>query len=185
VIYRPGDTIWHASFNPHRDKRVPCPVCYGKGSVVLILGNNDQVTIECDYCGKGSQTGPRGYDTVYEATAIAVERRITEVRVKVTTEGEKREYLSANWALAPEDIFTTEAEALARAQEKAAAAEAEEVRRGGVSWEYDAKSYAWKAGYHLRQIERSRRDMAYAERMISVCKAKATPKTLARFGIES
>lgn len=185
MTYKPGDTIWHASFTPHREKHVPCPVCFGKRSVVLILGNDDHVTIECDYCGKGSPDGPRGYDTVYEAEAIAVERTITEVRVRVTTDGEEREYLAANWVLAPGDMFATEAEALTRAQEKAAAAEAEETRRGGVSWQDDAKSYAWKAGYHMRNAERARRDLAYSERMISVCKAKATPKALARFGADS
>lgn len=181
--YKPGDVVWWARFDANREQRRPCRVCFGNRRVVLTLGNGDEVTIECHYCGKGYSV-PTGEESVYSAVAAAEQKTITEVRTKSTATGDVREYLSGGYWLEPEDVFPTEAEAKSRADQLAAAATAEEEARAINGWRYATKSFAWKAGYHLRNAEKARRDLAYSERMAVVAKAKAKPKSLQRFGIE-
>ena len=183
-VYKVGDVVWRAQFAPSAPQTVPCPVCYGKLAVVLTLGNGDEVTMQCDYCGKGNLGVPKGWETVYTSECKAEQVTITRVDITATSEGETREYSCFDrWRIDPADMFPTEAEALARAQEKATAHDAEQEKNSTRQQEYVQKSFAWKAGYHIRQAQRARSDLAYAERMIQVCKAKATPKSLARFGL--
>lgn len=54
-----GTTLYRAEGNPSRI-RVPCPVCAGKLALVVILGDGEEVGIECDNCGKG-YSGPQGH----------------------------------------------------------------------------------------------------------------------------
>jgi len=61
-----GDTYYLPHHNPTQVSK-PCPVCYGKLKVEMILGNGDHVDVKCEACGKGYE-GPRGcvMDYTYE-----------------------------------------------------------------------------------------------------------------------
>ena len=62
-----GKTYWMPTLRPE-NIQVPCPICYGNKSVSLILGNGEQVVVECEGCGLGYE-GARGFvgDYSYEA----------------------------------------------------------------------------------------------------------------------
>jgi len=66
-MFKIGDVVYFASAG-QRQVDIPCPVCFGKREVTLILGNGDSVELPCDYCGKGYD-GPRGYVLEYEYAA--------------------------------------------------------------------------------------------------------------------
>lgn len=134
--YKIGDVVW-AAFAERRDITETCPVCYGKKSVTLILGNEDSVILPCDYCGKGFGY-PKG--TVQEIRYVrgAEQRVITKVDVQIDGSGEKVQYQSEHYVLYPERIFNTEQEAL-DCCEKIAAAMNEEQKKSATYIKADVK----------------------------------------------
>ena len=59
-----GDFVWFACYAVATIEE-PCPVCFGKKAVTLILGNGEGWIIPCDYCAKGYME-PRGTVSVSE-----------------------------------------------------------------------------------------------------------------------
>jgi len=181
--YQVGDQVWWARYGM-REVRVDCPVCYGKLKVNLILGNNDQVTIPCTYCGMGFE-GPCGYVTEHQYVADAELVIINEVRIRSISGGSDiTEYIvgtpgRGGYYVDPKDLFNTKEEAVARSllklQEDAALKEtlAEEIKASRH------KSYAWNAGYHMREAKRSHESAEYHEKMAVICKSrsKSEPKS--------
>lgn len=169
--YKVGDQPWAAIYRHHNEKRVPCPVCYGKLEVTLVLGNGDEIITPCGYCAPGYEK-PRGWVTEYAPYAAAERVRITGVEIRETVAGATREYRSGSFIYHPEDLFDTEDEATARATDKA---EAERVRLETQAEFIKAdtnKNYAWNVGYHLRQATNYRKRIAYHERMAALCKER-------------
>lgn len=172
-----GDHLWWARWERQAQHSRPCPVCYGKREVTLILGNGDTVTTPCDYCGKGFE-GPRGVVKEYGPLAAAEPVTISSVTATETADGTEYEYRArssecSSWVPVAADLFRTEAEALVRAEEKA---EAERVRmeQSTAYLKHEAhKSISWHVGYHLREAKRHRREAEYHENMAKLCKAKA------------
>lgn len=156
VPFSIGDVLWAAGHTPHQIE-VPCPICYGQLAIVIILGNGDRVGVNCDGCGHGYD-GPRGAvgEWVYDPRAIEFEIEAVDAMhmgrwsVRSTT-GATSYY---------EELFKTEAEALAKARENAERQletnMASRCRvRGG------AKKAGWTARYHLGQIQDLERQLAW------------------------
>ena len=176
--YKVGDRPWWAIYERLTNVEVLCPVCYGNCAVRLILGNGDEALLPCNYCGH-SFDPPTGYVTEYQAVAKAEQVTIGIVNISETAAGQDREYRVAKnfvdgscWAPKPEDLFDTEEEANARATEKAEADRIEHETRAEHIKKNAHKSFAWNAGYHMREAKRHRHDIEYHERMAVVCKAR-------------
>ena len=112
--YKVGDGVWYATFEV-REEKVPCPVCYGNKSVIVRLGNGDDVQVECDYCGKGLERA-MGFVSEYVQLPRAEYRIITNRSIEETSEGEVVEYRSTCYLLDVNKMFTTEEEALSCAE---------------------------------------------------------------------
>lgn len=169
--YKVGDEVWYARYDKIGVKK-PCPVCYGEKEVTLILGNKEQVKIPCDYCGKGWDE-PRGYVTVYEYVAKAQHLIITGIESKQGSIGEEIRYYSGGRYFSNGDLFDTETEAQARCTEKAQEAEREEWATAERLKKNHYKSYAWNAGYHLREANDCRKQAEYHEKKARLCKERA------------
>lgn len=63
-----GQEVWIASAHAYFPVRVLCPVCHGKRSVALILGNGEHVPIECEFCQRGCDP-PSGTVTKHQAAS--------------------------------------------------------------------------------------------------------------------
>lgn len=177
-IYNVGDKVWFAFAGQEHVTEV-CPVCFGKLAVVLTLGNGDQVTTECDFCGKGYMDGPKGTVQEWKYTAEARLVEITDVEIKADTNGEVREYshkgLDCYYRLDWLRIFDTEAEAAACAATLAEEAAMTEIKRRKSMKEYNHKNYAWHVGYHLREAKRAAHDLEYHNARAIVCRVKSKP----------
>lgn len=168
--YSVGDTVWLSRY-AHEAVQKPCPVCFGNKQVTLILGNDDKVLLPCDSCGHGLDE-PTGVVTEYEYVAKADHLVITRVESNITLEGEERRYYFAHRYANSENIFDSEAEALARcsqiiAQELLEDAKAHRLKHNRL------KSYAWNAGYHLRQARDHRERADYHDQKAVLCKTRA------------
>jgi hypothetical protein len=155
-LFQIGDIVWYSE--THRTaKHVPCPVCFGKKEVTVILGNGEQIITPCRYCEIGFE-GPRGWvEGDYEWTADAGIGKITSMRSEMSENGELDVvyYFSGNGRHHTRCANTRE-EAIAKAlvecqewQAKEDAQKAEYVKK------YGYRDYSYNAGYHRREAERA------------------------------
>ena len=169
--YKVGDKVWLASYR-REEARKPCPICFIAREVTLILGNGDEVTLPCSYCAPGYNP-PAGFVTEYEMVVGPKPYRITEVRTVQGLEVETVEYMAGCYCLSAENTFETEEAAIERSEEL----RKKEVERQENRIEFlkkdKKKSFAWNAGYHLREAKRNRKDMERHERQAVLCKARS------------
>ncbi len=164
------DTVYLATCR-NEEIKVPCPVCYGKLEVVLILGNDDKVTLSCDYCGKGYD-GPKGYTREYKFIVAAKPVTITGVDSEKRADGEKIQYRSGCYVYAEDQLFIKEEDALEKAKEVKAANDEEQNTRAKYIKHNVNKSFSWNAGYHFRCAKREREQAEYHEKKAALCKAR-------------
>lgn len=143
-----GQAVWLAQFES-TEKHVTCADCGGTKHLRVILFDGTSHTIECEGCTRGWR-GPVGYNTVHHREAVAVPARITGVEL----DGDGITYKTdRQWYVAEANVFATEAEALARAAEKAE--RPPRHSRGGEAMTVDEKS-AELAKHFLSDVEGAR-----------------------------
>lgn len=169
--YKVGDTVWFSRCGQELVTSV-CPICCGKLSVILTLGNGDSVKLPCEYCGKGFD-GPTGKSRKYEYVAAAEQQTITKVSIEETGDGEEVRYQGGCYGLHPDRVFDTKDEAVARCKEIAEENRLRHETQAKHVKENQNKNYSWNAGYHLREAKRDRTSAERHERMAVICKAKA------------
>ena len=167
-----GDEVWSAQFSRGIPVRVTCPVCYGKRNVTLILGNGDSVELPCDYCGKGNLGVPTGYDTEYQTINDPEQIIIEGINVEIRGSGEKVEYRAGHRIYYDENLFSTREEAVLRSDELRKEYEESEKKRADYIKADVKKSFAWNAGYHLRNIKQYEKQIEYHKGKAKLCKEK-------------
>lgn len=154
-------------------KEVVCPMCSGKKTVVLILGNGDQVTLPCEGCGLGYD-GPRGYIKEWTHIVGAEATVVTRVITENYGTGENVKYQCLyNHSFPEEQLFATKEEALAVAQKMKAKKDEEQETKAEYLKHKVEKNYAWNARYHLREAKENRRQAEYHDSKAILCKARA------------
>jgi len=136
------------------------------------LGNGDQVVLPCDYCGKGFDE-PRGQIEDWELVAGAKRGVITRVHSESTMQGESVEYYIDNRCFREAEMCDTEE---AAAEQAVVIAERENDREMTQADRLKAnklKSFAWNAGYHLREAKKHRKDAEYHDKKAIVCQGRA------------
>lgn len=167
-VYKVGEYVWYATYDSE-EIFIPCPVCYGNKVVIVVLGNGDECSVECDYCGRGWQ-GAQGVIKEYQRIPKAERNLITKRRIEDGLHGEEIEYISDNHYLKIEQMFDTEEEALAYAVALADRVTQEKLDSPKYKNE---KSYTWNAGYHLKQAKSKRNEVKYHEAKATVCKSRS------------
>jgi hypothetical protein len=167
--YEFGQTVYVVSADAHRETTVPCPICYGKRRVTVILGNDEQMSVECEYCGKG-RGGPTGTAKEYGPSS-----RVTETTVTGMTRGsfgDGWQIETASYRSSRDPIFTSREEAEAKRVEL----HAEVVKRAAdcnhASKYRGAREATWHLGYHRNGVRRARYDLAHHELKVAHLEAK-------------
>jgi len=176
--YRQNDQVWIAGFKPLAPKKVPCSICYGKRKVKLILGNEDEVLLPCDYCGKGNLDNPTGTELVYIADSTPKLVTIQGMTITIDGSGEKIVYkhsgTNSSYFFVEEDkMFDTRDEALTEGNKMKDAWIKDQVTRAEYIKANTQKTFAWNAGYHMREANNLRKKIVYHEERAILCKAKA------------
>lgn len=167
-----GDTIWWA-VNRLEHVKVQCPVCFGKLSVTLILGDDSEVITPCDYCGKGYE-GPKGVVGEHRWHTAPELITIEQVNAQERDGSRKVEYLAkGNYCIYVADIFETEAEASVACESKREAQQRQELEQASHRRKSNHLSYSWAAGYHMREAKEHRRKLEYHEKHAIICKEKS------------
>lgn len=171
-IFKVGERIWYAHCGT-REVETPCPVCFGKMAVVVILGNDEEIKTPCDYCGKGYE-GPRGVVKEFNWQASPEERAI--VRVSLEDQGEIKRasyHFAGGYYCEDVDAFATKEEAEARCQERIAEHDAHETQRREALKEQAHRSFSWHVGYHRNCIKEAKRTLAWHEARAIACAQRA------------
>jgi len=168
--FKIGEFVWAAHYGQTQVKK-NCHVCFGKLEVTLILGNGDKVVLPCDYCAKGYDA-PRGFDYEYEYIVEPVQVRIDSIIHHETTNGIKTEVRTTPYLYDQEDLFPNKEDAMSRSKEKAEQKKAEQEQ--SIEWLKKSKkaSFAWNAGYHLKEVNNLKKKIEYHERKAQLCKAR-------------
>jgi len=76
--YELGQLVYFVESGIHYSKKIPCPMCFGKQFVTIILGDDTQQKIECGYCSNGLERAT-GQATIWEPSAIIKSGEITGI----------------------------------------------------------------------------------------------------------
>jgi hypothetical protein len=164
-----GETVYYAYAYPHADNHVPCPLCFGKKSVQIILGNGEIQPIECSACGHGYE-GPRGFINERAPRSAVVRGEITGVTKDF---GEWRYAVNGS---SQSDIFRTEEEAeTKRVLLHAEASVQAEGFNQSIAKE-KKKGLAWSVRYHQGCIRDLERRLSYHEEKLLISREKAAKK---------
>ncbi len=163
-----GDSAWWAH-NGTKEVTHPCPVCYGKLSVTVILGNDESVVTPCDYCGKG-YGGPTGVCKEWEWVAGACLVTISAIETNDSHEGKEVRYRTYNHSMIDaSDLFDTKEEAEARCEVRRQEHAEDERKRREVLKEYSTKSFSWHVGYHRREVKNHERSLEWHKSRVIAC----------------
>lgn len=170
--YKIGDKVWCAVSNTVQ-KSLPCPECFGKRQLTVILGDDSKIPIPCESCSWSEQSGwgynepyPHGYIRYYEHQERAEEVIIN--RVEIT--GDKTDYgYSGNYRMDADRVFATKEEAEAKSRElcfEHTEAEIAKIKNK----EKPTRTWAWNLHYHRDCIKRAERDLEYHKAKLDVSK---------------
>lgn len=163
--YNIGDKVWWATCG-QREVTIPCPVCFGKLRVTLILGNGEQVKTECEYCTRGLESA-KGYTHEYQRFSEVKEVVITGKEVRENENGRNVEYRYLNYCLDDKNTFITKEEAETAVKAMILEYENCEVERMNYKKKSNQSHYSWSVGYHRRRLKDAQREIDYHSRKIS------------------
>ena len=164
-----GDTVWVAEASSYAAITVPCPICFGKRRVILILGDGSMCDIECDVCEK---YGPKGTVAEHGVTSSVRSATVTDVRIE-----NGRVRCAVEHSSNDEDFFPTREEAEARRIVLYAAAEAQAAKNQEQILLTHKKKHSWTAHHHLEQAKKARKTAEYHESKAKMIRAEATTNT--------
>jgi hypothetical protein len=169
-----GDSLWIPRTD-RKQERVPCPVCFTKKHVTLILGDDSCVEVECDYCGKGYGR-PQGTVVDYTQEPRAEPFRVDTIRAETTEKGAVFEYKSGCYIARDGDLFPTEEEAVEEAKRRMVEQQKEQDCRADRIKKNQHKSFTWNVGYYKSEIKRCREQLERYEHKMRLCEERARPK---------
>ena len=171
-IFKIGDTVWTCSLKEHKN-RIPCPVCFTKKKVTLVLGDDTEVQLDCRWCQSGFDP-PAGYiEDGYLLGKDVVQRIITGIDQRSKNDDTRITYWFSGQGFGAERVAETREEAMQKAT-----SEAEKYttnnrvgRENRKHKEYE--SYSWNAGYYMRQAKRGLKDYEHYLDKARVMESKA------------
>lgn len=164
-----GETIYWVESSCNYQKRVPCPMCFGKLFVTIILGDDSQTKVVCGMCERGWE-GATGTATVWEPNARVESGVISGISTKYGIIYEV-------------DSYTVEE---SKAFKTLEFAEMEKERRYEAEvdrskhWFKDSfvncsRKQVWSAGYHRNSIASLERNIEWHKLRLGLIKTGSEP----------
>jgi len=163
-----GDTYYFPQYRPSQ-VTAPCPTCYGKLKVTVVLGNGESVLVDCETCGRGYE-GPTGYVTDHSYAPVVTTFVIKHIHsmyegewVVVSWQGERATFT---------DLRRTYALAWEAATERAQAAEERNMLQSQSQSKSQRENLCWTIAYHEKCIKTIEKTLAWHRSKVSERKAK-------------
>jgi len=162
-----GQTVYLARASAHTRVEVPCPVCCGKRSVTLILGNGEHQPVVCEMCSHGCEP-PSGVAHEYRAESSVIETTVTGLSLRG---GEWKTETEAGYG--GDEVFADRDAAEARRAEKLAAEMEYAERMREENLMRRKKKSTWTAGYHRAEVKRLRASLEWHENKLRAKEVQA------------
>lgn len=166
-IYNIGDQVWCACTGT-KEKSKPCPECFGKKYLTVILGDDSQVTIPCAGCAAGFDPS-KGYVTYFEYSIDVFLGSIEKVEIE---RGGVSYSMSNHYYFKDDEVFETKEEAEVKAKEKAdkfTKQELARIHRKDIRYH----TWSWHVHYHRKQIRDCEETLKYAKKNLDAAKIKS------------
>lgn len=142
-----GDTVYWVEAYTNYGKSIPCPMCFGKRFVAIILGDGSKTDIECGMCSHGLDRAT-GQAKTWEPTALIHSGTISGISTKDGTK-----YEIGYSSVKDYECFASEAEA-----DTVRDAKLKEMQERAAVYYKDnfincKKKQIWSAGYHRSCIK--------------------------------
>lgn len=146
-----------------KEKAIECLECRGKRFLTVILGDGEQVTIECAGCARGYDL-PTGFMRLH---VYAPSVTLTTInRVEIAAE-ELAEYgVNGSYRVKEDCLFLDKAEAETKARQlsdELTRSEEEAIHRK----KKPTRTWAWNVHYHRAEIRRAKESIEYNERKLA------------------
>lgn len=166
-----GDKCFYAHFSSHQQVWIECPECMGTGQLYVILGNKEEVSIECECCKDGYNGSPgkiRMYESKSDVWSICIEgmeiQTGQDTRYKINHQG--RIYITKD-----DRLFTDEDKALVCT--KQLIEEYSEELNYRLEQKVKAhKNWAWHVSYHRGRIRQAEKDLVYHKAALEISSKK-------------
>lgn len=162
-MFKIGDKVWYAGLK-NTENYIVCPDCLGKKYLTVILGDDSQVTIECENCKCGFEgaTGKVCYSKyegkVGEVTICGIEITANDTRYKFD-----------NCIGKSDRFFEHKALAEAFASRLVDKYDKEELDRLKQKHDYK-KSWAWNVHYYRDCIRRNEKEIERLKQRLDFAK---------------
>ena len=163
-----GDTIYWVESHTRYDKAIPCPMCFGKRFVTIILGDDSRTESICGMCSHGLEVAT-GQAKTWEAEAIIKSGKITGIS---TRDGIK--YEIGHQTVEARECFSYESDAHPVRERKLKEAQAQRDEWFRDNFIQCKKNQLWSAGYHRDQVKYHERQIEWHKMRLGMCK-KPTP----------
>jgi len=168
--FKIGDTVFQARAGQEQIW-ITCPECLGDGRLRVILGDESQVSIECECCARGYEGSP-GRISTYQFRADTREVVITGVDSNIHEGHLRTRYNYVGGCSAEEcDLFGTRGQAAIRALQLQADHETEETNRIRYK-KNQSKTWAWHVSYYRKQIRDAQETIRRATAHLNVIPKK-------------
>lgn len=165
-----GETVYWVESHIHHGKSIPCPMCFGKRFVTIILGDESRTESECGMCSHGLDRAT-GQAKTWEASATIYSGIITGLS---TREGMK--YEVGYKSVYQHECFNSELEAIPTRDKKLKEAEAQRDQWFKDSFVNCKKSQLWSAGYHRSCIKDAERKIEWHQARLGMINDRAGKK---------
>jgi hypothetical protein len=169
-MFQLGDWAYRATLQ-HSQVEVTCPDCFGRRALVVILGDDSRVTIDCSTCAAGYEP-PRGFIRNDATSADAEYVQITKIEMETNNGVPVTLYSGVGfYRIAEDDLYTDVDKAQARAETLALERQQEQSERAKRK-EKDTRTWAWHVTYHRRCVKQAEKDLAYHTSKLAVALLK-------------
>lgn len=161
-----GDKVYWVYSNTNYGKYIPCPMCFGKKVITVILGDDSQVKSECGFCQHGMDR-PSGLAKAWEP--------LTEVRSGTITGISNRDGL--RYEIDREILYAHETYPTQEIAELVKVEKEKETNERAAQWFKDnfitcTKKQIWSVGYHRNCIKDAERKIEWHKDRITMIKEK-------------
>lgn len=165
-----GDKIYWATFG-NKHELVTCPDCSGNKRLTVIMGDGEEISIECPQCQSGCHA-PTGLVSAYQykgevKTGIISGKSEDQDGIEYKVQSGNHSY----WCVKEEDACTNNKDAQKRADKKAFDY-GEKEKANFLRKEKHDRTWGWNATYHRKCIKQAKHDLEYHSKKLNIAVEK-------------
>jgi hypothetical protein len=168
-----GEEVWTPSYD-HAETWIECPECAGTKALMLIKGNGEQQSLDCNYCQSGYDP-PRGRVTRTDYRSVPqrfICRRVVGFDGTDINYSESNPEATCYTYRSSKDLFRNELDCAERCDVLNVECALNDKKRAIANLESKRGKLAHSSHYWSRKVADLKRDLIAAEARLAVCKAK-------------